>query len=49
MSENTSQTVEAVVADAGLNFLGWRDVPVKSDILVKPPGLELSPVSFRWP
>ena len=28
-------TVEQVVSELGLNFIGWRDVPVKSEILGK--------------
>ena len=45
--EHQVKTVEAVVADAGLNFLGWRDVPVKSDILGKA-SRDCEPVSRQF-
>lgn len=32
---NETEAVEQVAAELGLDFLGWRDVPVKSDILGK--------------
>ena len=33
--EKEINTVEQVVSELGLNFIGWRDVPVKSEILGK--------------